>query len=59
MAAKVASGMKASPRTSTHSGGLSSWSRNGTAPIVRTLAVISSPRSPSPRVAARTNSPCS
>ena len=57
ISANVLSGIKASPRISTHSGGLSSCRRRGMALMVRTLAVISSPRWPSPRVAARSRTP--
>jgi len=59
---KAAVGRNTSPRTSTRAGtGNSSVpvSRSGTASIVRTLGVTSSPVRPSPRVRARTNRPSS
>ena len=46
--------MKTSPRTSTRSGA-ASVRVSGISPIVRTLAVTSSPKRPSPRVAAVTS----
>ena len=59
---KASTGRNTSPRTSTSSGtGNSSVpvSRCGTASIVRTLGVTSSPVRPSPRVSARTSRPSS
>ncbi len=54
-----ASDMNTSPRTSSTFGGFLSFSFSGTSAIVRTFAVTSSPVSPLPRVAARTNTPSS
>ena len=51
------SGKYTSPRTSMTSGTSAPASRSGTAAIVRTLPVTSSPVRPSPRVAARTSRP--
>ncbi len=48
--------MNTSPRTSSVTG---RRSRSGTERMVRTLAVMSSPRAPSPLVAARTSTPFS
>src|SRR3989440_93346 len=56
MRSKPASGMKISPRASS-SAGASPRSRCGTARMVRTLAVTSSPLTPSPRVAERSSKP--
>ena len=53
-AAKSSSRMKTSPRTSS-TGAATPFSRLGTASIVRTVCVTSSPVSPSPRVAACTS----
>ena len=55
---KPESGMYTSPRTST-SGGASPCMRSGIDLIVRRFGVTSSPWTPSPRVAPRTNSPFS
>ena len=57
-AAKSSSRMKTSPRTS-RTGAVTPFSRFGTAAIVRTVWVTSSPVSPSPRVAACTSWPVS
>ena len=54
-----ARGMKTSLRTSSSAGGSSPRSLRGTARMVRTLAVTSSPRAPSPRVAPLTRHPFS
>ena len=55
-AANAAKGKNTSPRTSTDSGDVP-FNTKGTVAMVRTLAVISSPETPSPRVTARTNRP--
>ena len=54
---KARTGRYISPRISTIAGGSSSVRRFGTPTTVRTLAVMSSPVRPSPRVAARTSTP--
>ena len=60
MRSNSALGMKISPRTSNVGGGSCCGSnRKGIARIARTWAVMSSPRSPSPRVTATVNSLCS
>jgi hypothetical protein len=59
---KASLGRNTSPRTSSRSGTENSSvarSRLGTASMVRTLGVTSSPVVPSPRVRARTSSPSS
>ena len=56
-AAKSASDMYTSPRTSSSGGGSSMSMRSGIVPIVRRLWVTSSPISPSPRVAPRSSTP--
>ena len=56
-AAKSGSDMYTSPRTSISAGGSGSSRRSGIAGIVRRLWVTSSPISPLPRVAPRSNSP--
>ena len=58
-ALKPESGMYTSPRTSTTAGGSSPRRTSGIARIVRRFGVTSSPCWPSPRVAPRTNAPCS
>ena len=55
-ASKSSRRMKTSPRTSS-TGAVTPFSRFGTAAIVRTVCVTSSPVSPSPRVAACTSTP--
>ncbi len=52
-----ATGKKTSPRTSSSAGTSGPVSRDGTAPMVRMLGVMSSPAVPSPRVAPRTSAP--
>ena len=58
-ASNAAIGMYTSPRTSRSDGTFLPFSCLGTAAIVATLAVMSSPVRPSPRVAARTYRPFS
>ena len=52
-----ATGKKTSPRTSSSAGTSGPVSLAGTAPMVRTLGVMSSPVVPSPLVAPRTSAP--
>ena len=59
--ANPCSGRYTSPRTSTTAGGAAppAGSPSGMARMVRRFAVTSSPTTPLPRVAPRTNTPCS